>query len=200
MTLPKPYLSWSAVECWRKSKPEYRRRYYENLPQTWNSPEMLFGRDIGQLLENNDPSLSHIPRGTHPEYRILTDILDVPVLCYLDSFTPETKTILEYKTSRVGWDQARVDNHGQLLMYASAVRSKLGDYDPNVTLVWLETRQETRDVVVSGFTMQVPSIALTGRVETFTRHIEPVELDTFGKELSDLAHEISNDYAEWTSR
>jgi hypothetical protein len=168
-----------------------------NLPQTWDSPEMLFGREIGELLEKNDPSLSHIPRGTHPEYKIQTDILDVPVLCYLDSFTLDTKTIIEYKTSRVGWDQARVDKHGQLLMYASAVRSKHGEYDPNVTLVWLETRQDTRDVLVDGFTMQVPSIVLTGRVEAFTRVIDPATLDDFEQELSTMAHEISDHYTLW---
>lgn len=199
LTLPKPYLSWSSIECWRQNKYEFQRRYYENMRQSYASPEMLFGSEVGRLLENNDPTLTHIPRGTHPEYRIDTHLEGVPVLCFLDSFTPETKSIIEYKTSRVGWDKKRVDNHGQLLMYACAVREEFGGYDPLIHLVWLETEKVEVMDTTGPFHTPHDVVRLTGRVETFKRKVTDDELDTFEEELVETALEIEEDYTAWLS-
>src|SRR5574338_1078197 len=99
LNLPKKYLSYSQMNTWLKNKEAYRSRYYRGEKQHEN-PEMLFGKKIAKMLEDpkDHPVLSKIPHYSISEYGIKTEVDGIPVIGYIDSYDPDTKSFLEYKT------------------------------------------------------------------------------------------------------
>ena len=209
LTLPKPYLSYSAISLWLRDKDAYRSRYYENEPFV-STPYTEFGNKVGKALELGelfDDTLKKVPRNPVMEQKLTVDIEGVPFLGYLDSYDPDTKEVLEYKTGIISkegkepWSRLAVRKHTQLTMYQLAVLTKYGEYNPDIKLVWMETRwtkvPETVTIGSKEFTSDVPGLELTGRVEIFDRHIEPWELDRMARIIKEVAGDISNDYKLW---
>lgn len=198
LNLPKSYLSWSAISCWEYSPAQFRKRYYENAP-TFISPEMCFGSHVGKLLENADESLAHIKRYATPEQVLKTTIDGVPIFGFIDSFDPDERRIIEYKTSRVGWDMDKVNQHGQLDLYSLCVQEIFGSVHDTVTLIWLET--EVCEPKTSGLISHEDShkVRLTGRVEEFEREVTQADRDAMRERVVNVAQAISDDYSEWLS-
>jgi len=207
LTLPKKYLSYSALTLWKRDKRAFRRRYYEGIAMP-DTPYTLFGREIAEELEKRE-ALSHIPRYSVPEYKCEVEIDGVPVLGYLDSFDPDTNSIMEFKTGiktpsgKPRWTKLEVAKHEQLPFYSMLVEEKHGKVDPVVTLVWLETawveREKTHfaealDMMLSS-TYRV--LELTGHSETFTRRIAKWERDRMREWVRTASKEIAEDYAEY---
>ena len=210
--LPKPYLSYSAMDLWMRDPAAYRKRYYIGEPY-FSTPYTEFGNKVGNALETGkffDPILKDVPRYSGMEHKIEIDVLGVPFLGYIDSYNPKTKAILEYKTgirSKEGvkpWNRVKVRKHKQLTIYALLVREKYGDYNPNIKLVWMETKWSTVETTQTfcgkKLTSSAPGLKLTGVVEEFVRKIDPWELDRMAKIIRNAAEEISADYTKWLKK
>lgn len=215
LLLPKPYLSYSAMELWLRDKDAYRQRYYLNEPY-FSTPYTEFGNLVGGALEERDwdhpvlqPVVGKVPQGTHPEHRIDVDVNGVPVMGFLDDFTLETKAIEEYKTGirnkgKAPWDRVKVRKHKQLTLYTLMVREKYGSWNPDIQLTWMETEwaDVSREVEFGGTTIIDSSkeLRLTGHVEVFPRHIKEWELDRMAEIIRNTAEEISKDFTIWTQK
>lgn len=192
----KDYLSYSAIDKWLKSPEQYRKQYYKQRP-TIVTPELAFGKSVATLLENADASMSHVKQYSHPEYQINVSINGVPFFGFIDSFDPATKSILEYKTGKQPWTQARVDKHLQLALYSLSIELLEGEVNNTCELIWLETRKVEKKS--SGLISHEESygIELTGRVETFERTITKAEREETAALITKVADEIARDYAEY---
>lgn len=203
-TLPKKYLSYSAITLWNKNKEQFRSKYYlgEEGPIT---PYMLFGKEIAALLEQDDMSLRHIPRYKYPEHEIKVMVKGIPVIGYLDSFSKQLKTFIEYKTGilsptgEVPWNDAKVAKHDQLPFYSYLIKKKYGKVTCKCRLVWLETRWKTETQVFDGHELSGDSkqLELTGYKKVFTRTIREWERNRIEDMIIKAAEEISKDYEEY---
>lgn len=194
--LPKPYLSYSAMNLWLTNKDRYRKQYYENLSSP-SSPELRFGKRIADLLEHKDASMSHIEQYSVPEQPLNVTIDGVPVLGFIDSFDPVRQRFLEYKTGKQPWTQKRVDNHKQLDLYSLCIQELFNSVTDLCHLIWMQT--ENVEVKSVGLITHEDShsIQLTGKVETFARVITQDERDAMRELLVTTAKEISDDYTEY---
>lgn len=207
LNLPKKYLSYSQFDLWNKDKEKYRDRYYRNI-KSFESKELLFGKKIAEMLEGDrkdHPVLSKIKQGTHNEYEIKVKIGGVPVLAYLDSCTPSTGKIYEYKTGHQVWNQKRVDEHKQLPFYAAAVEAKDGLYDPVIDLFWMPTVVIPGKEIIDGVEYESKdgagaSIELTGELHVFQRKLSRMDVPQIVYEIKKTAKEISEDYAEFLAK
>lgn len=213
LVLPKPYLSYSAMELWLRDPDAYRLRYYLGEPY-FSTPYTEFGNIVGKALELRQwdhpvlqPVRGKVPQGTHPEHKLEVEIAGVPVLSYLDDFHLQTFAIEEYKTGirdrdgNAPWDRVKVRKHKQLTLYTLMVKNKYGQWNPDIKLTWMETewaRIIEKVEFGSGFIEESKlGLRLTGHVETFTRTIADWELDRMEKIIRKTAEEISKDYQLW---
>jgi hypothetical protein len=216
LVLPKPYLSYSAMDLWLRDPESYRKRYYLNEPY-FSTPYTEFGNLVGGALEDRDwdhpvlqPVIGKVPQGDHPEHKIEVDINGVPILSYLDDFTMATKAIEEYKTGirdkkgRAPWDRVKVRKHKQLTLYTLMVREKYGSWNPNIQLTWMETEwADISEKVNFGGTIisdERMGLKLTGHVEVFPRTIKEWELDRMAEIIRSTAEAISKDYQIWLNK
>lgn len=210
--LPKKYLSYSACMQWMKSKDQFRKRYYENEPSLMTS-EMVFGKRIASLLENDEevkkhPVLSLIPRLPVSEYSIEVDIEGIPVKGYLDMFNPEDNSFVEIKTGhlskegKVPWSNISVAKHLQLDFYSLLIKSKHGKVAPMCNLIWLETEFKNKTIEFDGhiLTGETRELDLTGRFEIFNRRIHSYERDLAKSLIQKIALEISEDYTSYLTK
>lgn len=197
------YISWSSFQVWHKNKDEYRRRYYEN-ESGFSSQEMAFGKEVGEMLENNHESLKHIPRYNTPEYRIELKCDGYKILAYLDTFCKDTFAIGEYKTShttkdgKVPWTQKKVNKHRQLDWYSMLVKESLGKVKNEVWLAWLETDWEENFITYQGHKFsQGRRLKLTGKVEIFKRKIYEKDRKKIKKEIEKTVRAIDKDFRSY---
>lgn len=213
LVLPKPYLSYSAMDLWLRDKQSYRGRYYLGEPYI-STPYTEFGNVVGGALENRDwenpvlqPVIGKVPQGNSPEHEISVDILGVPFFGKLDDLHLDTLAIEEYKTGirnlkgEAPWDRVKVRKHKQLSLYSLLVRTKFGSYNPDIKLTWMETKWGNicKQVEFGGSTVEDcrQGLFLTGHVEIFHREIREWELDRMANIIRKAAEEISEDYKQW---
>lgn len=197
-TLPKPYLSYSAISTFLTNPNDFRKRYYENkqLPVT---PELLFGKKIGEMLERGDESLAHITHGDVAEKELRFEVDGITILGYIDSFRTEDKYIYEFKTGKTPWTQGRVDKHLQLDIYSLGVETLEGSVNDECMLIWMETERVNKPVggrVVHG---QEYDIQFTGKVREFVRVITKEDRERAYDTIIKVAQDISEDYTDWLS-
>lgn len=113
----RPY-SWSQHQSFRDyNKEEWYSKYILGNPTPTNK-RMAFGSAVGKRIETDPTYIPQLPRGIM-EYGIEVDMGDIKLVGFMDAYEPVSKTINEYKTSSpTGWDQKKVDEHGQLTLYA----------------------------------------------------------------------------------
>ena len=195
--LPKRALSWSAIDLWRRNPRDFRLKYYENKPlKFFAEQEMLFGKQIGELLEANDPTLSKIPRYDTPEQKCEVEIEPgLLFVGYLDSFDSKKNKILEYKTSHNPdrWNLPTVHKHDQLVIYSVLVQLKFGKVDNTLHLIWMETAWRQVVDVEHGQVNQL-ELYLTGKMKRFRRVISQKERNKMRQTIIETAREISDDY------
>jgi len=209
LNLPKGYLSFSSMQLWQSSKDQFRKKYYSTDPYVLETPYTLFGKAIGETLEDKEataahPVLSKIPSYDIPEYGIEVDIEGVPIKGFLDSFCPYSFSILEYKTGirpasgKPAWNALKVKKHDQLPLYALMVQTLHGYVNPVTKLVWLETEwaEECEDTAFNNTTYQTckPALRLTGDFKVFKREVKEWELLKMRQKIVRIAQEISADY------
>ena len=202
LLLPKGYLSWSAYSLWKSSKKAYRKRYYEDGASP-DSPEMRFGQYISRMLENDPENdlVKHVPRYAIPEHMIDVRVQNVRIKGQLDTFDPKRLRLGEYKTGVKPWTNLRVKKHGQLAWYCMMIKAKYGSYDPEVQLHWIPTELVKEEKDERGLTWEVHGkrLRLTGEVRSFTRFIEPYEIENIEREMLKTAYEINLDYRNYLS-
>lgn len=212
--LPRPYLSFSAMETWKSSKDQYRLKYYSDDNYTFSTMYTEFGKQIAEILEDKKakkahPVLSKIPAYKMCEYPLEFEVDGVMIKGFIDGFDPVKKRIIEYKTSikrkdgKQHWNNVSVRKHNQMLLYALGVRTLLGSVHPEVKLIWMETDyKEICSEVPFGNSTIIdckPGLYLTGHYEVFKRRLEDWEFDWMKLEIVRVAREISDDYTAYLS-
>lgn len=194
--LPKPYLSYSAIELWRKNPDGYRQKYYYNIEQPV-TPELSFGKKIAELLEVGDASMAHIKRYPVSEQKIDCIIDDVPIFGFIDSFDPNTNAFLEYKTGKTPWTKSRVEGHLQLDIYSVCIEQIFGSVVDECELIWMETERVEKIQTGRISHENAYGIRLTGKVASFPRVITAAERKYTRLLLTDVAQQIHDDYAHF---
>lgn len=213
--LPKPYLSYSAINTFLTNPSDFRKRYYENI-QLPSTPELNFGKKIGEMVEDiikkkgditektyseytSDGITVSIPHGNIAEQELKFEVDGVPVLGYIDSFLSDKKYIFEMKTGKTPWTQGRVDKHLQLDIYSLGVELITGSVNDECVLVWLETQK--RELPQGGRRTHAGAyeIEFTGKVKEFVRTITAREREEAYNTIVRVAQDISEDYTDWLS-
>lgn len=200
--LPRGYLSWSAWSLWKSSKKAYRKRYYENAPNI-DSPELRYGSMIARLLEHDPENelVRDLPRYDVPEYSIDLKIKGVRLKGQLDTFEYRRIKFADYKTGVEPWNKLRLRKSKQFLFYAMLLRAKFGTYDEECLVHWIPTELVKTEKDDHGVEWEVHGkrIRRTGDVHSFTRFIEPWEVDMMEREMLQVAYEINLDYRNYLS-
>lgn len=129
----RPY-SWSQHSSFRDyDKAEWYNKYILGISTPPNK-RMTFGSLVGKRIENDPTYIPQLPRGIM-EYGITTKMGKIELIGFMDAYNPDTKTINEYKTSGPdGWNQSKVDDHGQLTLYCLLLLLKEGIKPEDVTI------------------------------------------------------------------
>ena len=194
--LPKPYLSYSAIQTWLKNKDEYRARYYEDKPYT-STVYTIFGSKVHKDIEDGKLEVKDhpIPQYTN-EVKMLLHIDDVPVLGYIDLLDEESLRLADIKTGlmmpdgKPRWTRAEVQKLDQLPFYQLLVKEKYGKVHRTAGLIWLVTEWET---VKNGIATD-SNLRLTGDQHAFRRVIAQRERDRMRDLIVKVAQEVSEDY------
>lgn len=196
--LPKPYLSYSAMNDFYYNRQRFQDKYYRGI-EGFMSPELVFGKRIGEMLEHNDASLAHIPRGDVAEKELRFEVDGIPVLGFLDSFRTEDGYIFEYKTGKTPWTQGRVDKHFQLDVYSLGIETLEGKVSDECMLVWMETQKREKPSGGRATHAGAYEIEFTGKVKEFVRTITQDDRAAAYNRIVTIAQDISEDYTDWLS-
>jgi hypothetical protein len=205
MTLPRPYISYSAASLWYQNKSAFRTKYYTpGVGGGLSSVQMDFGKELADMLKDDpeNPVVAHIPKYEIRDVGFTVSISDVPVLMFPDSLSLiGTPKFYEYKSGVDPWTQKLVDNHMQLKLYSLGIKEQYGAVEDLCHLFWLPTVMT--DVVDGlringkqyGVTIQVPR--LTGEIISFPCVVTEMERFRARQWIVAAAHEISADYSNY---
>ena len=134
-------LSWSALSSFQYSPEQWYSRYILGEKQE-DTPEMVFGKTVGERLASDPAYLPQVPRLSVFEHPMRCKFGKIPLVGYADTYEPKSK-LYEYKTGKKEWDQKRADEHGQIDMYLLMhyLIEKVRPEDVEVKLMWLPTQQ-----------------------------------------------------------
>ncbi len=197
LILPKPWLSWSSINCWLSNPERFRREYFENSEKL-DTKYLRFGKGIAELIETGKHKelLPDLPVYSHPEYKMQCEVMGVPLLGFIDSYDPEKNVFLEYKTGKHPWTQAKVQKHDQLTLYATMLKQITGKVPEYCDLVWIETKEGSVEVEDFWRTNE-KQINCTGKIVTFRREFDEREIDRMEFIVQKAAEEISEAYQEF---
>ena len=189
-------MSYSAINSFLTNPAEFRARYYEGreFPVT---PELTFGKRIGEMLEHDHESLRHIPKGDVAEKELKFEVDGVPVLGYIDSFRTSDSFIFEFKTGKTPWTQGRVEKHLQLDIYSLGIEILEGKVNDECMLVWMETERVERVLNGRCTHSSAYEIQFTGKVKEFVRTITSDQRKEAYNTIVRVAQDISTDYCDW---
>jgi len=189
LLLPRGYLSYSQMTCWKSSPARYRREYFENGKKL-DSKYLRFGKQFAQMLE--DGQIAQIPRYSAPEHEIKTIIGNVPCLSFIDSYEPTEHIFIEYKTGKIPWTQSKVQKHEQLVFYATALKSVTGIMPQYCHLIWIPTEENQG----TEFWDKVDKRVMLSDKEPmiFKREFDEREIVRMEKEIVKVALQISVAY------
>ncbi len=195
--LPKPHLSWSALNCWMTNKERFRREYFEGGKKL-DTKYLRFGKGIAELIENGKHKelLPDLVIYEEPEFEIRVEIEGVPMLAYLDGYDPIINVFGEYKTGKIPWTQAKVQKHDQLTLYAMMLRKLTGNTPEYCDLFWIETKEGSVEVEDFWRTNE-KEINVTGKIMPFRREFDDRELDRMEHIVLKCAEEISDAYQKF---
>jgi len=206
-----PYLSYSQISTWKKSKREYIRQYFFGEAFEGNA-YTEFGSKVGEALENNDYSgftvkekkfLKTIPRYDEFEREIKLQLDGFYIKGFIDTNTLDLQQscgvevemvdkIADYKTGDVDKKTAEYesDEYTQLDIYAGAIKQETGVL-PSDVKVFLIHR--------TGNAFKNERLKLGDRFVTITKNVTQERVDTVLKEVQEIALEISQYYKLYLS-
>ena len=196
--LPRGYLSYSAMNDFYYNRKRFQDKYYRGI-ESPVTPELIFGKKIGELLEHGDESLAHISHGDVAEKRLDFKVDGIPILGYIDSFRTDNSFIFEFKTGKTPWTQGRVNKHFQLDVYSLGVEITEGKVNDECMLIWMETRKVEKKLEGRCSHASAYEIEFTGKVKEFTRTITKDDRAATYDKIVTIAQDISEDYTDWLS-
>lgn len=135
-------LSWSAISSFMYDKEQWYRKYVLGQPDP-ASKEMIFGKLFADSCENGEP-LAPVTILCEVEKKFEIVFNKIPMIGYADTYCKKTKKVIgEYKTGKKAWDQKRVDDHGQITLYAlfNYITYKVKPEDCEFFLEWIPTEE-----------------------------------------------------------
>lgn len=221
--LPKGYLSWTQIACWKSNPKRYIKEYFEGGDRL-DTKYLRYGKGIAKIIEDItlNPELKNDKEWVQkrfgldiddervqmffdklvvydkPEYEIKCNVLGVPVLSYLDSYNSIENPFYEYKTGKIPWTKAKVQKHDQLPFYATALKWSVDKIPEYCDLIWLETKdevQESKGGLQNGEDEKIVNI--TGRVISFHRVFDEREIERMENLILRCAIEISEAYRKY---
>ncbi len=147
---PFPYdrpLSYSQLSSFKWNKRQWYDRYVLGIKSD-SSPEMDFGKKVGERLASDPSYLPQVPRLPIFEYELKTTFMDIPLIGYIDSLDIKKKKLYEFKTGRNKWDAKRVKNHSQIDMYLLILylTLKIKPDDFECELHWMPTHINDKQI------------------------------------------------------
>lgn len=132
-------LSWSAISSFEYDPEQWYQKYYMGIEQP-SSPEMEFGKKFADSCEMREP-LAPVTLLKHVEFKFEFIFNDIPMIGFADTY--EFTETGEFKTGVKAWDQKRVDQHGQITMYALGnwILHKFKPQDCKFWLEWIPTKR-----------------------------------------------------------
>ena len=194
LLIPKGYLSWSAIDMWKRAP----YRYVKNYMLGDRDPQFEgynFGKIVSDSLEtgeDTDDDFVNLAIQHFPKYDIQEHIIKAPfkspygevvLLGKLDTFRKSPPAFREYKTGK-SWTQRKAENHKQLVHYATLIWLTEGRVPVDCYLDWLETER-----LADG------PIYPTGKpITSFKVSIGLSEVLGYLAEVSKIAKEIDQEY------
>lgn len=139
-------LSWSAISSFEYEPEQWYNRYILAIEEQ-PSPEMIFGKFVGDKLTQAPDFMPAIPRLKIFEHELRYTLLaktktPIPMIGFMDAHTPKY-LMDEYKTGKKPWDQDRADSHGQIDMYLLMhyLLTKIPPEKMKVRIFWMPTKQ-----------------------------------------------------------
>ncbi len=179
-------LSWSSISSFEYDKNQWFDSYI--LGKRQSSPEMTFGKMVGDKLATDPTYLPQVPRLNTFEYKFEVMFNKIPLIGYADSFcTITNKKMKEYKTGVKPWTKKRADEHGQIDMYLLMhyITKKIKPEDVDCELIWLPTKkEETGDFKVT-ISFVEPLI-----IQTFKTKRTMNDILIFGQRIKDRYKEM----------
>ena len=201
-----PYVSYSQLSTWKRSKRDYIRQYFLGERFVGNAYTEM-GSKVGEALENNDFSeftlteqefLKTVPRYDQFERKINLQMEGFIVVGYIDSNTLSHKTkggnkvevvdkILDYKTGDVSKKRAEYedDKYTQLDIYAAAMQQETGYLPTDVKVILIDR---------TGNAFKGEELKLGKEFITITKNVTQERVDKVLKEVQEIAEEISAYY------
>jgi hypothetical protein len=194
----KEYLSYSAIDLWRHSPAQYRRRYYEGY-KTPDTIYTAFGRSVHEYIEHGRITIEDFPQDRFAsEVKIEQSIDGVDMLAYIDILNTDTLVFADTKTSKHEWNAVRVQKLDQLPIYSLIIQEHYGEVASNCAVVWVETAMREQPAVKIDGATRPPSLERTGRIEVLWRTIDQDERNRWRTIISTVADEIRSDYQEYS--
>ena len=210
ITLPKtdkvtgrPYLSYSQISTWKKSKRDYIRQYFFGEDFSGMSDYMDFGSKVGNALEKNDFSeftkeeqkfLKTIPRYDQFEREINLQMDGYFVKGFIDTNTTENtekgelvKKIADYKTGEIEKKELEYasDDYIQLDIYAASIQQETGVLPEEVSVFLIDR---------TGNAFKGEPLRLGERYVTITKKVDDKRVKAVMNEVNKIAQEISEYY------
>lgn len=135
-------MSWSYYSSFLYNKERWFKKYYLGQEQA-SSDAMDFGKEVGEKLASDETFMPEVKRYKHFEQLLEAKIGKMKLIGYMDTSDLENKKLREFKTgnNKNPWTQKRVDEHGQLTMYALMIMlsHNIKPEELEIHLDWLPT-------------------------------------------------------------
>lgn len=199
----RPYLSYSQISTWKKSKRDYMRQYFFGEDFSGMPDYMDFGSKVGNALEKNDFSeftkeeqklLKTIPRYDQFEREINLQMDGYFVKGFIDTNTKENtptgelvRKIADYKTGDVDKKESEYasDDYIQLDIYAAAIQQETGVLPEEVSVFLIDR---------TGNAFKGEPLRLGERYVTITKKVDDERVKAVMNEVNKIAQEISDYY------
>ncbi len=139
-------LSWSQLSSFSWNKDDWYTKYVLGIEPPL-SPELIFGKAFADSCEAGTP-LAPVTLLSKQELPLDAVLDGIKLFGYVDTIDEATLAETgEFKTGVKPWDQKRVDNHGQITMYAlmNFLQNKIHPEKAKFWLEWIPTKKVHRD-------------------------------------------------------
>jgi hypothetical protein len=200
----KDYLSWSQYTMFHGSRRSYWKSYGLD-GGGFDSIHLKKGKQFAEFLAHGllqemvmtESDISMLSILNTPKLEMMETKLELvheghKFLSFIDSSQLDGSEFYEYKTGKHPWTQQKVDDHKQLLFYATMMWLESGKkVIPTSTLYWIETKDVLDD------DNKITDVVYTGQIESFKREFTEAELVMFAADMVQTCVDIEN--FEYTS-